>query len=86
MSALSFKARVDPFFACFLACEIFRFTSGVTPADCIEVSMAAELFQSTYLQIMYPQALVEVWARARTQDCLCGEHSAVYHSATPARL
>ena len=30
--------------ACFLACVIIRFTSGVTPADCIEVSMAAEPF------------------------------------------
>ena len=38
--------------------EFLRFTSGVTPADCIEVSMAAEPFQSTYLQTC-PQALVE---------------------------
>ena len=37
-------------FACFLACVILRFTSGVTPADCIEVSMAVEPFQSTYFQ------------------------------------
>ena len=43
------------------ACNEFpRFTSGVTPADCIEVSMAAKPFRSTYLQ-MCPQALVEVW-------------------------
>ena len=38
--------------------EFQRFTSGVTPADCIEVSIAAEPFQSMYLQ-MCPQALVE---------------------------
>ena len=43
--------------ACFLACVILKFTSGVIPADCIEVSMAAD-FRSTYLQ-MCPQALVE---------------------------
>ena len=51
--------REDPL-AYFLTCVIFRFTSGVTPADWIEVSMAAEPFWSTYLQ-MCPQALVEVW-------------------------
>ena len=32
------------------------------------------------------QALVEVRAGAPTQDHLCGEHSTVYHSDTPARL
>ena len=31
-------------FAYFLLCVILRFTSGVTPADCVEVSMAAESF------------------------------------------
>ena len=35
---------------------------------------------------MCPQALVEVWAWTQTQDHLCIKHSAVYHSATPARL
>ena len=50
-SVLGFKARVDFWLAHFLACTLFlRFTSGVTPADCI-VSMAAESFGSTYLQI-----------------------------------
>ena len=43
MSVLGFKARVDPL-ACFLASVILRFTSGATPADCMEVSMAAEPF------------------------------------------
>ena len=45
VSALGFKARVDAFFACFLACVILRFTSGATPADCIEVSMAAKPYR-----------------------------------------
>ena len=44
MSALGSKARVDPSLVCFLPCVILRFTSGATPADCIEVSMAAEPF------------------------------------------
>ena len=47
-------------FACFLARVIFRFTSGTTLADCIEVSMAAKPFWSTYLQ-MCLKVLVEVW-------------------------
>ena len=42
MSVLGFKARVDFSFTCFLACVlVFRFISGATPADCIEVSIAA---------------------------------------------
>ena len=44
-----------------LACVILRFTSGVTPADCKEVSMAVEPFCPMYLQTC-PQALVEVRA------------------------
>ena len=40
-SALGFKARVDFLLARFLACVLFlRFTSGATPADGIEISMA----------------------------------------------
>ena len=39
--------------------EFLRFSSGATPADCIQVSMAAEPFWSIYLQTC-PQALVEV--------------------------
>ena len=58
MSVLGFKVRVNPLLACFLTCVILRFTSGVTPADCIsiEVSMAAQPFQSPYLRIMCPLA------------------------------
>ena len=40
------------------------------------------LFDPFYLQTC-PQALVELWARARTHDCLCSEHSTAHHSATP---
>ena len=41
-SALGLKARVDFSLTHFLACAlVLRFTSGVTPADYIEVSMAA---------------------------------------------
>ena len=40
--------------------EFLRFTSGVTPTDCIEVSMATKPFWSMYLQTCL-QALVEVW-------------------------
>ena len=46
-------------FACFLACVTLRFTSGVIPADCVEVSMSAEPFWSTYLQTC-PQALTKM--------------------------
>ena len=42
MSALGFKARGIPCMLSYL-CDP-RFTSGVTPADCIEVSMTAEPF------------------------------------------
>ena len=44
-----FQSQGGSLFACFLACVILRFTSGGTPADCIEVSMA-EPFQYTSLQ------------------------------------
>ena len=37
--------------------RFLRFTCGATPDDCIEVSMAAEPFRSTYLRAC-PQALV----------------------------
>ena len=30
------------YLVCFLTCVILGFTSGATPAECIEVSMAAE--------------------------------------------
>ena len=74
MPALGFKARVDP---CILACVILRFTTGATPVNCIEVSIAAEAIWPTYTVDfqMCPQASVEVWGS--THDCLCGEHSAV---------
>ena len=44
MSALGFKARVDFSLVYFLAGVLFlRFTSGATPADCIEVSVLSYL-------------------------------------------
>ena len=74
--------------ACFLTCVILRFTSSVTPAGCKEVSMVAEPFQSTYLQ-MCLQVLVEVQAgpglKPMTIRAVRSKHSAVNHSATPAR-
>ena len=80
---MTFQSQDGSFFACFLACVILRFSSGATPTDCTEVSIATEPFQSTYLQ-MCPQTSVEVQDGDRTQDCLCSKHSAVYHSATQA--
>ena len=77
MTALVFKTSLDPFFASFLTFVIPRFTSGVTPADCIEVSMAAKPSWLTYLQTC-PQALVEVQAGARTYDHLRDEHNAIF--------
>ena len=59
-----------------------RFTSGVAPADCIEVSMAAKPFWSTCLQTCL-RALVEGLG-ARIHDRPHHTHSAVNHSATPA--
>ena len=74
---------------CFLACMILRFTSGVTPADCIEVSMVAEPFEYMHLQT-YLQALVEVLARPGLKATIVhaagSKHSTVNHSATPASV
>ena len=44
MSALAFKAIVDPSLACFLAYVMLRFTAGVTPADCSHQTKAKEIF------------------------------------------
>ena len=35
-----FQARVDPLLARFFTCVILRFTSGATPADCTEATLA----------------------------------------------
>ena len=48
-----------------------RFTSGVTPADCMEVSMAAKPFQSTYLQTCLQALVVEVWPGTRAHNHPC---------------
>ena len=75
--------------ACFLTCVIPTFTSGMTPADCIEVSKAARPFRSTYLQTCL-QALVEVFARLGLKPMTIRanrrKHGVVNHSATPTRL
>ena len=70
--------------ACFLACVILRFTSGTTPADCIEVSTAAKPF------------LIHVLADVSTSigggsgleptTIPCRKHGSVSHSATPAQI
>ena len=81
-SALGFKARVDPSLACFLASMFLRFTSGVTPADCtncMQIRMAAEPFQSTYLPT-YPQARFSLGPNSGpllwwTQHCVPFGHS-----------
>ena len=39
-----FESQCGSLFACFLVCVILRFTFGVTPAHCIEVSMVAKPF------------------------------------------
>ena len=74
--------------ACFLTCVIPRFTSGTTPADYIEVSMAAEPFRSTNLHVCL-QALVEVWARLGLEPTTIraapSKHGVVNNLATPAR-
>ena len=46
-SALGFKGRIDPSLARFHACITLRFTSGATPADCFEVSMADTLVRDS---------------------------------------
>ena len=66
---LRFQSQGKSLFACFFACVILRFTSSVTPAGCVMVSMAAEPFRSMYYQTC-PQVLMEVRAGARTRDNL----------------
>ena len=41
--------------------EFVRVISGTTPADLLVARIAAQSFQSTYLQILYPQVLVGIW-------------------------
>ena len=62
-----FQSQGGSLFAHFLAWVITRFTSGATPADCIEVSMAAEPLGSMYWQTC-PQALVEVRGISNFED------------------
>ena len=71
---------------CFLTCVILRFTSGVTPADCIEVSMAAKPFRSRYLQTCPSSIGGNSGIKPMTVHATCSKHSTVNHSATLVRL
>ena len=51
MSALGFKARLDPSFTIFVACSILRFTSGVAPANLLTTSIAPK-HSFTYLRFL----------------------------------
>ena len=85
MSALGFKANMDPLLCTSLPVHdrFPRFTSGVTPADCIEVSMAAKPFQSTYMSTSIGGGL---GLQPITVYATCSKHSTVNHSAIPAQL
>ena len=63
---------------------VWHLLTGVTPADCIEVSMAAVPFWTTTCRSVHKH-----WRRfglGIKPYRLCGDHSALYHSATPAQL
>ena len=72
-------------FACFLTCVILRFTFCVTPADCIEVSMAAGPFWSLYLQTCL-QALVEVRGSNPRSPMPLAAITVLYATPTPASV
>ena len=72
---------------CFLTFVILRFTSGVTPADCIEVSMAAKPFWSTYLNTDMSVSIAGgSGLKSMMVHAACSKHDTVHHSATLARL
>ena len=52
-----FQSQGGSLFVCFLTCVILRFTSGSTPADCIEVSMAISNFHYIDLPIRISRSL-----------------------------
>ena len=60
----------------FLTYVILRFTSGLTPADCIEINMAAEPFWSRHLQ-RCPQVLVKVRGSTHSKWIFQSIHSIV---------
>ena len=73
MSALGFKARLDPFAYSFTG-VILTLTFGAIAADCIESKWQPSLFDPHTCRCVNKH-----WWRfgAWTHDCLCGEHSAV---------
>ena len=72
-------------FACFLACVILRFTSGATPADCIEVSMVAESFLIHISADVSASIGGGSGFEPTTVRATRSKHGAVYHSATLVR-
>ena len=66
----------------FIACALFLiFTAGATPADVFAASMIAELFQSTYLQIMLSTS---IGGSLNPQPSML-QRNALNHSTTPVR-
>ena len=73
-------------FACFLTCEILRFTSDESGHHLQTIQRLG--WQPSLFDPRTCRHVHKHWCRfgARTHDRLCAEHSAVCHSATPARL
>ena len=65
----------------------FRFTSGVTPAGCIDVaSMAAKPFLIHIPVDIFASFCDGSGLKLTTVCVACSKHDAVYHSPTPVRL
>ena len=58
-------------FACFITCVILRFTSGVTPADCMEVRMQLSLFNPHTCRSVHKHW----WRLGPGLDCIPLSHS-----------
>ena len=74
---------------CFLACVILRFTSGVTPADCVEVQHGSRNFSIHILTDLFASiggGLGQIRLKPMTVRAAHSKHGAVNHSATPTRL
>ena len=78
MSALGFKARMDPSLSCFPTYmqRISQVHSGTTPADLLMANMVAEPFWSIYLHMCRSRWEWNPWSSIP-------HHNAVNHSATP---
>ena len=73
------------FLVCFLTWVILRFTSGVTPADCIGVNMIAEPFYHVLVDVSINIGR-DLGLGPMTIHATCSKHSTVNHSTTPAHL